>query len=131
MTIDTKEIDVSCLLGELDPFTFSHSAAEAGEANKWSDALDASAGLKLDGLTVENGNALARSLCFDNPHSYAECVALVLQYAAGDLRELQSLAPGDGLGGIDWKEAEALSEAGTCGGRLFVHDDKLLIYIGE
>jgi hypothetical protein len=47
---------------------------------------------------------------------------LILQVAAGDLRELQSLCPGDGLGDVDWKEAEYLAEKGTIAGRLFVDD---------
>lgn len=61
----------------------------------------------------------------------AELDALVLQYAAGDLRELQSLAPGDGLGDIDWGEAEVLSEEGTVSGNIFVSDGKLFIYLGD
>lgn len=129
------EVNVTCLVSDVDPFVFSHSAAEAGEANKWSDALDASKDVSLPGLDVDDVNQWRRDMGgsdADKVMGEAECVALVLQYAAGDLRELQSLAPGDGLGGIDWTEAEALAEAGTCGGNLFAGDDgNLHIYIGN
>jgi hypothetical protein len=49
--------------------------------------------------------------------------ALVLQFISGDIREAQSLAPGDGPGGIDWTEYRRLQEAGTCSSYLFLGDD--------
>lgn len=129
------EVDVTCLVsGDVDPFDLSHSRAEAGEANKWSDALDIANGRRLPGLDVDDVNTWWRDMGASDGRrmNRKECAALVLQYAASDLRELQSLAPGDGLGDIDWKEAEALSDAGTCSGSLFVGDDgKLYCYIGN
>lgn len=131
------EVDVSCLIdGSADPFTLSHSRAEAGEANKWSDALAIAEGRALPGLDITEAKQWAGEFGAWEREDIAawtdtEVVALVLQYAAGDLRELQELAPGDGLGDIDWTEAEALAEAGTCGGNLFPHDGRLFVYIGS
>lgn len=65
--------------------------------------------------------------------THDECNALLLQFIAGDLRELQALAPSDeDEFGIDWKEAERLSQEGTVSGRIFKgDDDQLYIYIGD
>lgn len=60
-----------------------------------------------------------------------EVNALLVQYISGDLRELQSLAAGDGPGDIDWDEAEALSERGTCAGYLFSTAGEVYAYIGS
>lgn len=130
------EVDVTCLIEDTDlPFILSHSRAEAGEANKWDDALVVANERQLPGLNLAEAKAWARDSAPGKAREIEtwnnqEMTALVLQYAAGDLRELQSLAPGDGLGGIDWAEAEALADSGTCGGRLFQHDGHLFIYIG-
>lgn len=130
------EIDVSCLINDVDPFVLSHSIAEAGEANKWSDALDVA---KDHGLDISNRKAVKRFFAGFGAWKRDEIAkwtdteldALVLQYAAGDFRELQSLCPGRGLGGINWKKAEKLAERGTVGGNLFVHDNKLFISLSE
>lgn len=108
------EVDVTRLVTTLEPAMISGSIAELGsDAARftWRNAKEgAKRLLKRDELQAM---------------SAVEIEALTLQYAAGDLRELQSLAPGEGLGGIDWQEAEKLAEQGTCGGNLFPHDDKL------
>ena len=62
--------------------------------------------------------------------SNAELDALVLQYAAGDLREAQALAAGDGVAAIDWEAHDKLSKRGTIGGNLYPHDGKLWISLG-
>ena len=55
------------------------------------------------------------------------------QTFVADLRELQALAPSDeDEFGIDWKEAERLSQEGTVSSRIFKgDDDQLYIYIGD
>lgn len=126
------EVDVTCLVSEVDPFDLSHSAAEAGAPNQWSDALEIAEGRTLPGLDVEDAKAFFEGFgAWDREEIAAwtdqEVVALTLQFAAGDLRELQSLAPGKGLGDINWKRAERLSEAGTVGGRVYASGDALFI----
>lgn len=130
-----SEVNVTCLVTDVDPFVLSHSRAEAGEANKFSDAVAIATGRECEGFDVDDAKAWAAEFGAWERSDIAawsadETLALVLQYAAGDLRELQALAPGDGLGDIDWTEAEALAEAGTCGGSLFVSGDQLYVYIG-
>lgn len=56
---------------------------------------------------------------------------MVLQYAAGDLREAQALAAGDGLAGIDWDEYQSQSEQGRVSGNLFAVKGKLYISLSE
>lgn len=126
-----SEVNVTCLVNdEVDPFVLSHSRAEAGEANKFSDAVALATGRECEGFDVDDAKAWAAEFgaweCSEiAAWSADETLALVLQYAAGDLRELQALAPGDGLGDIDW------TEAGTCGSSLFVSGDQLYVYIGS
>jgi len=134
------EIDVSRLINGVDPYDISGSQAERG-ANAarelWGNAV---AAVKEPPLLTDDERAKARKWArefgaWDDDEIAAwtseEVDALVLQYAAGDLRELQSLCPGDGLGDIDWTEAEELSHAGTVGGNLFASDKTLYIYIGN
>ena len=63
--------------------------------------------------------------------------ALLVQYVAGDWRELESLCMGDD-GEIDWDKARELSEAGTIGGRIYRGDvegsdgfGRIFVYIGD
>lgn len=134
------EIDVTRLIDDLDPAELSASVAERGKnagPETWANAVAAatdSAVLAPD--ERDNARDFFRGFgAWDDEEiaawSDAELDALVLQYAAGDLREVQSLCPGDGLGGIDWEEAEELAHAGTIGGSLFPHGDQLLIYLGD
>lgn len=135
------EIDVTCLVNDADPAEISASIAERGQnaaKETWEFAKAYAATERLLTTTEQQGTAREFFKGFGAWEddeiagwSDVELDALVLQFAAGDLRELQRLAPGEGLGDIDWTEAEKLSEEGTCGGRLFVADDKLYIYIGD
>ncbi len=130
------EVNVSCLLADVDPFELSHSIAEAGYANKWSDAIAIAEGRDLPGLDEsEARDFFAGFGAWDREEiaawSSQEIVALVLQFAAGDLREVQSLCPGDGVGEIDWEEAQLLNEEGTIGGRLYAQDGELFISIAD
>lgn len=60
-----------------------------------------------------------------------ECDALLIQTVAGDMRELESLAPGDGVAGINWEEAERLAERGTVQSRVYCSGSDVFIYIGS
>jgi hypothetical protein len=128
------EVNVSCLLDEVDPFDLSHSAAEAGSPNKWSDALEIAEGRTLPGLDVDNAKEYfagfgAWSRDEIAAWSEQEVVALVLQFAAGDLREAQSCCPGDGIGDIDWDDFRDQAEAGRIGGRIYAANGELFISI--
>jgi hypothetical protein len=65
--------------------------------------------------------------------SLDECNALLLQYIAGDLREIESLCySDDDEFSIDWTEYEKLAERGTIGGNIYKRDDgQLYFYMGD
>ena len=63
--------------------------------------------------------------------SGVECDALLAQMVAGDMRELESLCPGDGVAGIDWDEARRLVEAGTVSGRIYASGDEVFFCVGN
>ena len=65
--------------------------------------------------------------------SAIECNALLLQFIAGDLRELESVAPSDSDEyGINWKKANKLSEQGSASGRVYRGDSgRLYFYMGD
>lgn len=120
--------DVTRLVYDVDPFDLSASVAERGKnagPETWANALACAGDAPL---TVEDREGAKRFFrgfgAWDREEieawSDAELDALILQMAAGDLRELQSLCPGDGLGDVDWKEAETLMQEGTVSARLFV-----------
>lgn len=126
-------IDVSRLISDVDPFDLSASIAERGQnagpetwANAKTNATEAP-------LTVDDPDRVRAFFgefgAWDDEEiagwSDAELHALVLQMAAGDLRELQSLAPGDDLADVDWTEAERLAHDGTVSGRLYAQEGKL------
>ena len=59
--------------------------------------------------------------------SLDECNALLIQCIAGDLNELEGLCYSDtDEFGIDWQEAEKLSERGTISGNIYKGDDDRL-----
>lgn len=58
-----------------------------------------------------------------------ECNALLVQMVAGDMRELESLCPGDGIGGVDWDEAEKLAHAGTISGRIYASGEDVYFMV--
>jgi hypothetical protein len=134
------EVDVTRLTGELDPSDLSASQAERGRnagPETWRNSVDAA---KAKRVLRPNERQQARDYFAEfgawtseeiAAWKAAELDALVLQYAAGDLRELQSLAPGDGVGGIDWKEAQELSKRGTCAGNLFPDNGRLYISLSH
>lgn len=134
------EVIVTRLITEIDPSEISGSIAERGAnagPETWANAVEATV---EEPLLKPEERAQARKFfkefgAWDADEIKAwsdnELDALVLQYAAGDLRELQSLAPGDGLGDIDWDMAEELSAEGTCSGSLFVSGDDLYVMLSH
>lgn len=129
------EINVTRLLNT-DPSDFSASIAERGANAGPETWANATAEATEHPLEIDDRDGVREYFTGFGAWSDEEIAgwsdeeldALVLQYAAGDLREIQDLCPGDGLGDIDWAEAEELAQAGTVGGNLFVSSDQL--YIG-
>ena len=135
------EINVNRLITDLDPAELSGSVMERGAnagPETWANSVAAAtaAPVLADDSERSEARAFFRDFgAWDDDEiaawSHEELDALVLQYAAGDLREAQGVAPGDGIGGIDWAEAEELAEAGTLAGNLFIHDGGLWSYLGN
>lgn len=134
------EINVNRLVTDLEPSDLSASIAERGSnagPETWRNSVDAAKAKRV--LKAEQRQAardyFAGFGAWSDEEiaawSVSELDALVLQYAAGDLREAQGVAPGDGLGDVDWTEAEALAEAGTLAGNLFVHEGQLWISLSN
>ena len=134
------EVIVTRLINEVDPSEISGSIAERGNnagPETWANAMEATADEPL--LKPDERNAARKFFRGFGAWTEQEIAAwsdneldaIVLQYAAGDLRELQSCAPGDGLGDIDWDEAERLQSEGTCAGSLFVHGDDLYVTLSN
>ncbi|RWP84717.1 MAG: hypothetical protein EOR11_19855 [Mesorhizobium sp.] len=132
-------IDVTRLVNDVDPFELSRSIAEAGKdagSTSWRNATTEATERPLlaEGDREDVREYFKGFGAWDDEEiaawSDSELDALVLQYAAGGLREVQSLCPGDGLADVDWQEAEALAERGTVGGNLYPQGDSLMIYIG-
>lgn len=133
------EIDITRLVTEEDMFEFSASRAERGQnagPETWANAKDEAAARPL--LADEQLPAF-RDYVRDfgawedeeiDGWSPVECNALFVQMVAGDMREAESLCPGDGPGGVDWSEYEALAEAGTCSGCIFASGESVFYYVG-
>lgn len=130
------EVNVNRLVTELNPADLSGSIMERGKnagTETWQNSLEAAgAGLLTDESERRAVRAWAKEFGAWNAAEIAawsdlELDALVLQYAAGDLREAQDLCPGDGLGDVNWTEAETLAHEGTLAGNLFVHEGELWI----
>lgn len=116
------EVNVNRLVTDLDPAEISGSIAERGAnaaAETWENAK---AGALPPLLTADQHDSARHWLGEFGAWSDEEIAAytaqeldaLVLQYAAGDLRELQAICPGEGCADIDWTEV-------TCSGNLFVY----------
>lgn len=125
-------IDVTRLIDDCDAAEFSASMVEKGllaAKITWNNAVQEATERPLeiddkDGIRAWLKSFGAWEKGEIDSWSDAELGALVLQYAAGDLRELQSLYPGDGVGGIDWEAAE------DDGGSIYPGDDgRLYVYL--
>ena len=134
-------IDVSRIIADVDPFDLSASVAERGcnaGPETWTNAKAEVESRPL--ITNPDERESVRDYfgefgAWDDVEraawSAADIDALTLQYAAGDLRELQSLYPGDGLAGVDWEAAEEGMREGRVSGTLFPGDDgRLYVCMG-
>lgn len=135
------EIDITTFVTEGDMFEFSASQMERGMnagPETWANSL-AEAGerpILTDDQLPEFRDFMRGFGAWEDAEidawSPAECNALFIQFFAGDLREAESLCPGDGPGGIDWDAYRELAEAGTCSGRVYPGDDgKIYAYVGD
>lgn len=132
------DVDITRLVDDVDPAELSASIAERGAnagPETWANARQAAV-VPLDIANHDEVRAwLAGFGAWDRDEiagwSVQELDALVLQSAAGDLREAQALCPGDGLAGVDWDAAEQLAHEGTICGSLYANGDRLWIYIGN
>lgn len=134
------EINITRLVADVDPFAFSHSIAEGGQgagpdtwANATAEAVERPLVDSADRDSVRSYFAGFGAWDDDEIAAWsdAELDALVLQYASGDLREVQSLCPGDGLADVDWAQAEDLAHDGVISGNLFVSDGALYISLSD
>jgi hypothetical protein len=135
------EIDITALVAEEDMSEFSASQAERGPnagPETWNNAMDEARDRPMllpDQLDEFRDYFRGFGAWEDeeiNSWDIITCNALFIQFVAGDIREAESLCPGDGTGGIDWEAYHALAEAGTCSGRIYPGDDgKVYAYIGD
>lgn len=126
------EIDVSFLL-ETEASQFSASQAELGpNAGKitWANACEACHLINLTPEEILEAKKYIKTWGawehdeIDN-WSEDETKALIVQYAAGDYREAESVAWDDTNWCIDWEEYEREAQRGRISGNLFMHDGKL------
>lgn len=124
------DVNVSRLVDDVDPFDLSHSIAEGGQTAGRDTWRAAKAEAEARPLDIADRDAVKEYFAgfgaWDREEiaawSDADLDALVLQFAAGDLRTLQDIASGDEFAGIDWGRAEALAEAGAVSGNLYTLD---------
>lgn len=132
------EIDVTKLVTEGDMFDFSASIAERGMnagAETWRNAKGEARErpiLTADQLDEFRDHVRGFGAWDDveiDSWDITQCNALFIQMVAGDVREAQSLCPGDGPGDIDWETYQAQEDIG---GRLSSSEyDKIYYYIGD
>lgn len=130
-------VDVTDLVETGEMFEFSASRMERGNnagPETWANAKEEAAArpiLAADQLPVFR-DYMREFGAWDDAEIDAwdsvDCNALMVQLVAGDVREMESLCPGDGPGGIDWQEAERLSQEGTISGRMEPGDDGRIWY---
>lgn len=121
------EINVSCLIDDIEPSELSGSIAERGAnaaRETWSNAKAAARTTGIDLIDESAVRDYFRAFgAWDDEEidgwPTEELRALILQEAAGDLRTVQSLAPGDGVAGVDWDRATVLADRGEIGGTLY------------
>lgn len=130
------DIDVTCLTNEFDPCELSASIAERGANAGPETWANSCAAAKASPLNLSDDDRRAVKAYFRgfgawddeeiDAWSDVETDAMVIQYAAGDLREAESLCPSDDDDapfGIDWEDYEDESEAGRVSGSLYVYRD--------
>lgn len=126
------EIDVSFLL-ENEASNFSASQAELGpNAGKitWANACEACHLINLTPEEILEAKKYIKTWGAwedDEIDSWSEdeTKALIVQYAAGDYREVEGCCWDDGEMGIDWEAYEREASDGRISGNLFMHGKKL------
>ncbi len=136
------EIDITEFVRSAETHSLSGSVAELGkDAGKitWANAceeatstqfIDAGARAAFEAWAGDFGAWSKDEIA---AWSLEECNALLIQYIAGDLNTLESLCYSDSDEfGIDWEEAERLSQHGTIGGNIFKGvDGRVYFYMGS
>jgi hypothetical protein len=128
------DIDVSFLL-ELDASLFSASQMELGpNAGKitWANALGACDLISLTPEEILEAKDYIRTWgAWEDEEIDGwpdnETKALIIQSAAGDYREIESVAWDDTNWCIDWDEYEKEAHRGSVSGNLFMSDGKLYL----
>lgn len=126
------EIDVSFLL-ETEASQFSASQMELGpNVGKitWANACEACHLINLTPEEILEAKEYIKTWGAwedDEIDSWSEdeTKALIVQYAAGDYREAESVAWDDANWGIDWEQYEREAQSGRISGNLFMHEGKL------
>lgn len=134
------EIEITSFFAETFPRDYSASVAEIGQnagAVTWRAACEDSEEYML--LDSEEKREAARAFfasfgAWDDADIAAwsdeEVNTLLLQFIAGDMRDMESL--GHGRGAVAWEEYEKGARAGTFSGRLFRSDAGAVYYdIGD
>lgn len=123
------EFEVSHLIP--DAYTMSGSVTEWGEGAgrfTWNNCLRAAG--DNDPVNDDNRDGMRSFVRSFGAWSAEEIEgwddtelgALLIQFAAGDIREAENVATDDDSGEIDWAEYERQSAAGRVSGRLFRDD---------
>jgi hypothetical protein len=121
------DLDITQFFKAADPFNYSASAAEMGDAAgriTWRAALDADFQL----LTTEDQRDVFRRFVRESggwsaeeiaAWSDAELNALCIQWVAGDMREPVGFELGPNTTAEQWADFEAQASAGQCSGRIY------------
>lgn len=136
------EIEITRFVETAEPFEFSASRAERGVnagPETWANAVGEAevrplltTNAELDALRAWAAGFGAWEREEIAAWSPAECNALLIQFLSGDMREAESLAPGDGPGGIDWNAYTELQAEGTCSSTMYLDaDDRVFAYLGR
>lgn len=135
------ELKITRFITEADPFEFAASRAERGQnagAETWSNAKAEAAERPLlspeeiDQVRDYFGTFGAWDAEERAAWSADDVNALLIQFISGDLREAQSLCPGDGPGDVDWKRYEKLAHKGTVSGIMGEGTDgEIYIYLSN
>jgi hypothetical protein len=136
------EIDITAFIKTAETHELSASVAELGaDAGKitWNNAVrEAAANQLISADARDQFEAWVREFgAWDADEikawSLDECNALLIQYISGDLNTLEGLcfSETDDFG-IDWQEAEKLSEQGTIDSNIFKSEDgRVYFYMGN
>jgi hypothetical protein len=127
------DIDITRLVEEVELFDLSASIAERGPnagPETWKNSMaEASEHPLLTADQLDAARDYFREFgAWDDEEidawSPEEVNAMVVQYVAGNLREIEALCMGDD-GEIDWDKVEELDSAGRISGSIYRADDRV------